>query len=171
MSVKNSRLPGEMFMMLALVALAGYLAFNFNTQIRWFDNLPWFNQPGFWPLVAVCGMAITGPIMAFQLFFMKPNSASTNEYAMWVRASEYAVWFMGYVVIVPYLGYLPTSILFTTLLGRRIGYRKASSLVSCGLFGLVVVLIFKTLLHVNVPGGAVYELLPSPFKSIMLTYF
>ena len=36
---------------------------------------------------------------------------------------------------------------------------------------IAVVVIFKTLLQVKVPGGAIYELLPTALRSFFLTYF
>jgi hypothetical protein len=35
----------------------------------------------------------------------------------------------------------------------------------------VIVLLFKTLLKVNLPGGLIYEALPDGLRQFMLTYF
>ena len=77
---------------------------------------------------------------------------------------------MLYVVAVPQLGYLPTTILLAVALSARLGYRGAKYLGSAALFGAIVVVIFKSLLQVKVPGAA-YELLPATLRSVFLTYF
>jgi hypothetical protein len=91
--------------------------------------------------------------------------------AFWFRALEYVVWFLAYVMMVPRLGYLPSSIIFAIILTLRLGYRSPRMLLSAAVFGISVVLIFKTFLQVKVPGGAVYEYLPTAARSFMLTYF
>lgn len=94
-----------------------------------------------------------------------------REVGFWLRSVEFAGWFLIYVIIVPQLGYLPTTVLFTVALSLRLGYRGLTYLGSAALFAAVVVIVFKSLLQVKVPGGAAYELLPTAMRSFFLTYF
>ena len=56
-------------------------------------------------------------------------------------------------------------------LAVRVGYRKISTLVISALSAVVIVVLFKTLLKVNLPSGLMYESLPDGLRQIMLTYF
>ena len=45
-------------------------------------------------------------------------------------------------------------------------------MLSCAvLFSVVVVVLFKSLLQVKIPGGAVYNLLPDAARNFMTLYF
>ena len=94
-----------------------------------------------------------------------------EEIRFWLKSLEYALWFMAYVLVVPYMGYLPTTIVLVIALAYRLGYRGVRYLGSAALFGVLVVVIFKSLLQVKVPGGAIYEFLPNVMRSFFLTYF
>jgi hypothetical protein len=89
----------------------------------------------------------------------------------WVRSLEYAGWFMAYVFIVPRLGYLGTTVIFAVLLALRAGYRDTRTFLAMAVTGTAIVVLFKSLLQVKIPGGAVYEFLPTALRSFMLTYF
>ena len=39
------------------------------------------------------------------------------------------------------------------------------------LTGGVIVLLFKTILSVKIPGGALYEMLPAGLRVVMMAYF
>lgn len=78
---------------------------------------------------------------------------------------------MMYVAMVPVLGYLASTIIFTVLLALRQGYRGIRNLCAAALLGLAIVLVFKTGLSVKIPGGAVYEYLPSSLRSFMIINF
>ena len=90
---------------------------------------------------------------------------------VWLRSLEYAVWFMIYVAAVPLLGYLLSTILFSLLLALRAGYSGKKMLLSAGLFGFAVVLVFKTGLAVKVPGGVIYSFLPRTLQNFMIVNF
>ena len=79
--------------------------------------------------------------------------------------------FRHQIIAVPQLGYLPTTILFAMILAYRLGYRGWPYMASAAAFAIVVVVIFKAFLQVKVPGGAIYEFLPTAARSFMLTYF
>jgi hypothetical protein len=94
-----------------------------------------------------------------------------REVWLWVSSLEYAGWFMGYAFAVPYTGYLPTTVLFAVFLALRIGYRSTKMLLAAAGSAVFVVLLFKTLLKVNLPSGLIYEQLPDGLRQIMLAYF
>lgn len=57
------------------------------------------------------------------------------------------------------------------ILCLRAGYRGAGPIIAAALVGLLIVLIFKTGLSVSIPGGAVYEYLPTDLRKFMLVNF
>ena len=61
-------------------------------------------------------------------------------------------------------------VVFCTLLTLRVGYR-GKAVLWAALFGLFVVLFFKTAMNVKIPGGAIYELAPEGIRYILLRYF
>tara|TARA_Y100000739_G_scaffold164611_1_gene142639 strand:+ start:1186 stop:1422 length:237 start_codon:yes stop_codon:yes gene_type:complete len=78
---------------------------------------------------------------------------------------------MVYVFFVPLLGYLISTILFTTLLAFRMGYRNSKILFFAFSLGVSIVVIFKTVLSVKIPGGLLYEFLPGVFRNFMIVNF
>ena len=107
--------------------------------------------------------------------FFRPEAQAAiwrwREVLLWCASFEYAGWFIAYALAVPYTGYLPTTVLFAVLLCLRVGYRSALALGSAAASALVIVILFKTLLRVNLPAGQIYEVLPDGLRQIMLTYF
>ena len=89
----------------------------------------------------------------------------------WIKSVEYAGWFIAYAATVPYTGYLLTTVTFAVLLALRVGYRSAKMIGAAVISSFIVVLLFKTLLKVNLPAGQIYEALPDGLRQIMLTYF
>ena len=159
----------------AFLLFAVFLAATFTDQVKWFSNLVLFKQPGLWALISVSGMVVTALVACIQVF-IKPKTAGVTwrsdvqELGFWVRACEYLVWFMVYVFAVPYLGYLPCTILFTTLLTLRVGHRSMRWCVRAILLAVVTVVIFRAFLQVKIPGGQIYEWLPSPLSKFLLMY-
>ncbi|WP_238705153.1 tripartite tricarboxylate transporter TctB family protein [Parasedimentitalea marina] len=80
-------------------------------------------------------------------------------------------WFIAYAAAVPYTGYLLTTVTFAVMLAFRAGYRSARALWSAVAASIVIVVLFKTVLKVNLPAGRIYEVLPDGLRQIMLTYF
>lgn len=93
------------------------------------------------------------------------------EAGAWLRAFEYFFWFMVYVWAVPILGYLLATVLFTVGLALRQGYFRPRQMALAMLLGVVIVLTFKTVLQVKIPGGAIYEHLPDGLRSFMIVNF
>ena len=65
---------------------------------------------------------------------------------------------------------LPATMIFAPALTWRLGYRSPRLLWASLAFGVAVVLIFKGVLGVKIPGGAVYEYLPDSIRAFALRY-
>jgi len=168
---KRYRRPGDLYFSVAFLLFSVILLFSLPSQNTWVGNTKLFSQPAFWPYAAVISMVVFALLHLISAIVSPALEGRWREMWFWLRSVEYAGWFMIYVVTVPQLGYLPSTVLFAVILTYRIGYRSAKVLLSAAVFGCVVVLIFKTFLQVKVPGGALYELLPTTLRSFMLTYF
>ncbi len=93
------------------------------------------------------------------------------EAVQWLRALEYLAWFMVYVWAVPIIGYLPATLIFMGALAVRAGYRNRRVILAALAMGLGIVLVFKTMLSVKIPGGLLYEYLPDALRSIAILNF
>ena len=168
---KRYRRPGDLYFCVAFLVFSLVLLISLPSQNTWVSNTRLFAQPAFWPYAAVITMVFFGILHLISALCSPALDGRWKEMWFWLKSVEYAGWFMAYVLTVPQLGYLPSTVLFALALTYRLGYRNAKILLSAAAFGCVVVLIFKTFLQVKVPGGAIYELLPSAMRSFMLTYF
>ena len=142
-----------------------------DSQTIWKSSGKWSSQPALWPSIALIGMTVFGLLNAISAYVSPKIPGRWEELKVWLNSMEYVAWYMAYVFIVPILGYLPSTIIFSMLLAMRVGYRTPGMLGVAALMGTTVVLIFKTFLKVNVPGGYLYEYLPDTVRAIMLTYF
>lgn len=167
---KRYRRPGDLFYSCICLAFSLFLAANLSSQTTWAPGTKLFAQPAFWPYAAVIAMVVFSALHLVSALLSEKLDGRWQEISFWLRSVEFAGWFMIYVILVPQLGYLPTTILFTTALAYRLGYRGAKHLGSAAAFGAVVVIVFKSLLQVKVPGGAIYEYLPGAVRSFFLTY-
>lgn len=168
---KRYRRPGDLIFSILFLAFSFFLAFNLSSQTTWNSSGKLFAEPAFWPYVSVGVMCGFGALHMISGLMSTALPGRWREVGFWLRSLEYASWFMAYVFIVPILGYLPATVLFAFVLALRLGYRSTKVLVSSAVFGVAVVVIFKSFLQVKVPGGAVYEYLPAAIRSFMLTYF
>lgn len=168
---KRYRRPGDLYFSVAFLLFSVLLLISLPSQNTWASNTKLFAQPAFWPYAAVSSMVFFATLHLISAVVSPALQGRWTEIWFWLRSVEYAGWFMVYVLAVPQLGYLPSTILFAVILTFRLGYRNAKMLLSAAIFGCAVVLIFKTFLQVKVPGGALYEFLPTTLRSFMLTYF
>lgn len=153
----------------AFVAFAVFLLSQLGSEAKFSATGSLFKQPAFWPAVGVLGMTAFGALHWLGEWTRRTRGSWT-ESLNWLRALEYLVWFMAYVKLVPLSGYLPTTIAFTLLLALRSGYRDRKTLLLAAAVGLAIVVIFKTLLAVKIPGAAVYEYLPDALRNLMIVY-
>lgn len=168
---KRYRRPGDLIYSFACLVFSLFLAINLSSETTWASNTKLFAQPAFWPYFAVISMVLFSALHLVSSLVSPKLDGRWEEIGFWLRSAEFAGWFMIYVIVVPQLGYLPATIVFAVALSYRLGYRGAKFLGSAALFGAVVVIVFKTILQVKVPGGAVYEYLPTALRSFMLTHF
>ena len=173
-NLKNQkvRLISAELIFVGMFSLASiFLASQLGEQTKFSSSGKLFSQPAFWPAIGVLGMSI------FSIFHIVLNlhrissSNPAKEIMNWVRSLEFLGWFMVYVFFVPLLGYLISTILFTTLLAFRMGYRKSKILFFAFSMGVSIVVIFKTILSVKIPGGLLYEFLPGIFRNFMIVNF
>lgn len=147
-----------------------FLLTQMGSETRYIETAKLAEQPRFWPAVGVFAMMGFG-LAHLALSWRRQSGWAATEVLNWLRAIEYLAWFMIYVAVVPVLGYLTSTIIFTVLLALRQGYWDVRQLFAAAFLGLVIVLVFKTGLSVKIPGGTVYEYLPSSLRSFMIINF
>jgi len=170
---ENSIAPGQgaaRLFAVVFVVLSLALLSQISVETKFSSGKSLFAQPRFWPAVGVGGMLLFG---LFHLISVRQKSSHSalREVGLWLRACEYVVWFMVYVQMVSLIGYLLATLIFTALLAWRQGYRTKAGLLSAAGAGFLVVFVFKTLLHVKIPGGAIYGYLPAAMRSFMIVNF
>ena len=168
---KRYRRPGDIVFALAFLVFSICLLTQLPVQTTWKPNGKLVAQASFWPMIAVGGMVFFASLHTVGSLLSPRIPGRWKEVGLWFCAIEYALWFMAYVMLVPILGYLTVTILMCFLLALRAGYRSRKMLISSVVAGVLVVVIFKSFLQVKLPGGQVYEYLPSALRSFMLTYF
>lgn len=168
---KRYRRPGDIVFAWFFLIVAIFLLFQLFDQTAYKNGGKLFAQPRFWPAVSLLGMVWFASLHLIGSACSDRIEGRWREVLSWLWAVEYAGWFLAYAAVVPYTGYLLTTLSFTLLLTLRAGYRSALVLWSAAGCGLVVVLLFKTVLKVNLPAGRIYEGLPDGLRQIMLTYF
>lgn len=163
---------GEIVFAVASLGVALLLASQWAVQTAWIDTLPPRRQPGLWPAVAIGGMLLFGAAELVACL-IRARRAGTGgaaaEVTAWLRAGEFLGWFMAYVWLVPLAGYLPATVLFCVALTARLGYRRGW-LWAAALTGAAVVVLFKGLLAVRIPGGALYEVFPPAVRNFLVLY-
>lgn len=165
------RRAGQILFAIAFVVVSVALLAMLGDQTVWKAKVKFVAQPRFWPAVGVIGMAVFGGLHLWHLPRCKLGRYDAREGRIWLEAIEYAAWFLAYVWVVPIVGYLPTTMIFAPILTWRLGYRTAKMLSISVIFAIVVVVIFKGLLEVKIPGGAIYEYFPSAIRRIFIRYF
>lgn len=168
---KRYRCAGDIVFAWIALVFSVFLLTQLADQTAYRSGGKLFAQPRFWPAVSLAGMVV------FAVFHLVGSALSERiagrwkEVLLWLSAFEYAAWFIAYAGVVPFIGYLPTTIAFAVLLTLRVGYRSRLLLGSAVVSAIVIVVLFKTLLKVNLPAGQLYESLPDGLRQIMLTYF
>ncbi len=174
---EESARPGSLIFASMFLAVALFLLSQLSTQAKFSTKGQLFAEPAFWPAVGVIGMVLFGALHAFSEFGRRSRNRglretrSLREIGVWLRSLEYLIWFMVYVVVVPIIGYLPATLVFALALAMRAGYRSRQMLGASALMGVAIVLIFKTMLSVKIPSGALYEYLPVALRSFVMINF
>ena len=139
-------------------------------QTVWKAGTDLFSQARFWPAIGVFGMVGFTALHLWQLPRRRFVTADRREARNWLQVFEYVGWFLAYVWLVPVIGYLPVTLAFSAALSWRMGYRSRKYLWISLAFGVAVVLLFKGLLQVKIPGAALYELLPDALRNFFILY-
>lgn len=168
---KRYRRPGDIVFAWVALIVAVLLLSQIADQTAWKNGSKLFAQPRFWPAVSLGGMAVFAAFHLLGSALSERILGRWQEVWYWIASLEYAGWFIAYAAVVPYAGYLPTTVVFAVTLALRVGYRRLTTLIAAALTAVVIVVLFKTLLKVNLPSGLVYEQLPEGLRQFMLTYF
>ena len=168
--IHRSKIRGQFLFSLFFVGLALALAVQLPFQTTWLEDTSLFVQPRFMPAIAVFCMLVFGCLHLWRLPRRRVVRSDWNETRIWVSGLEFVAWFMVYVIVVPIAGYLPSTVGFVWLLVVRMGYRTTKYRWCSVLFAVAVVVVFKALLQVRIPGAAVYELLPSAIRNFLIVY-
>jgi hypothetical protein len=171
---KNVPPPGALPFALLFTCLALLLLSQLGAETKFSAKGQLVAQPAFWPAIGVIGMVLFGGFHLLTTYLHRQRAdgppGDFPEVGVWLRSLEYLAWFMVYVFAVPVIGYLPATLLFTVALAFRVGYRSPGQLGLVALTGLGIVLVFKSLLAVKIPGGAIYDYLPDTLRSIAIGY-
>lgn len=168
---RRERRRGDFVFAVAMLVFSLILLASFPSQTTRAEFTAWSAQPTLWPAIAVIGMVIFAVLNLLGSVMSPRIPGRLKELRVWLGFTEFAGWFILYVLLVPVLGYLPMSLLMAVALFWRSGYRSRKMLGAAILMGLGTVLLFKTGLRVNVPGGAVYEWLPAGLRNFLIVYF
>ena len=166
----EGRKPGEMLFSMLLLLMAGALLAALPWQTAWLDGRALAAQPRFWPALSLGGVVVFAILHNLSRNQLDRTPGRWTEGLTWIRSLEFIGWYMLYVAGIPVLGYLPSTLIFCTLLAFRVGYR-GRALIWAAAFGLCVVVFFKTVMHVNIPGGAIYQYAPEGLRYMLLRYF
>ncbi len=169
--LQRHRRPGDLFFAIVFLLLSVYLLSQLGEQTKWSSRGKLLAQPGFWPAASLIGMCFFASLHLLGSVLSERVVGRREEITFWVRGLEYAAWFMVYVWVVPIIGYLPSTLILMPLLAFRVGYRDRKQLLGAAAIGFFIVLMFKTLLAVKIPGGLIYEWLPDALRSFMLINF
>ncbi|MCE8509411.1 tripartite tricarboxylate transporter TctB family protein [Ruegeria pomeroyi] len=161
---------GQLIFALFFVAVSVLLLSQIGSQTKWIEKSKLFAQPRFWPAVGLGGMVLLGGVHLYLLPWRRATRYDWWELRKWAQVLEFAIWFLAYVLLVPLIGYLPVTLVFVPLLAWRMGYRDRRMLGLSILFAVAVVVLFKGLLGVKIPGGAIYEYLPGALRSFFILY-
>ena len=168
--LSRERRPGDLVFAVFFLAVSVFLLSQIGAESKWIKGTRTVAQPMFWPAVSLAGMTVFAVCHAFGAMVSPRMEGRLGEVLFWARSVEYALWFMAYVWVVPIVGYLLATIVFSTLLCLRVGYREKRLLVMAAVMALTVVIVFKGFLSVKIPGGQLYEHLPDGVRNFMLLY-
>lgn len=168
--------PGDTAFAIAFALAAIFLLAQIGEQTKWVNGVDLLLQPRFWPALCLTGLVAFATGYAVSSALKLKHGATqrllpAGELLNWLRPVEYVLYFMAYVFCVPLLGYLPATLIVLPLLCLRAGYRNKRLLLASLVVGVAIVLIFKTMLQVKIPGGQAYELLPESIRSIFIANF
>ena len=167
---RRERRPGDLVFAVLFLILAAFLAYRLPDQVLWPPGRPLVGQPAFWPAVSVGAMLVFASLHWLGSVCSPRIPGRWTEVGFWCRSVEYALWFLAYVLVMPTLGYLPTSVAVAVLLTLRLGYRGGRPPLAAALVAAGIVVMFRGVLQVKVPSGALYEYLPGALRGFARIY-
>ncbi|WP_299897514.1 tripartite tricarboxylate transporter TctB family protein [uncultured Ruegeria sp.] len=167
---RRYRRPGDIVFAFLFFGCSLFLLSQIGTETQAVKRTKWFAQPALWPKIAIWGMVLFSGLHLLSSFLSPRIPGRLREVTFWLMSLEYVAYFLIYVVAVPWLGYLPSTMLFAALLTIRLGFRLPGAFCVALTFGAVVAVVFRALLHVNIPAGRIYEFLPDGLRAFALTY-
>lgn len=174
-NLKNTkkRQAAELFFALLLTTGSILLLSMIGDQIKYFSSKPFFKQPGLWTSIGLVGMVLSGILYTVTLWIRKSRLPQKkqplfDELWVWIRSVEYLIWFMAYVLAVPWAGYLISTIVLGVLLTFRLGYTEHQFYTAIVATAVAIVVIFKSLLLVKIPGGAIYDFFPDAIRNFLI---
>ncbi|MCC5987176.1 MAG: tripartite tricarboxylate transporter TctB family protein [Pararhodobacter sp.] len=168
---RRTRQPGELPFAVLFLAFTLWLYIHLGTEARWIARLTWFQQPALWPAIAIHGMLAFGVVNLFASLLAQGSEGDRRELLTWLRALEYVGWYLAYAWAVGQIGYLPATLATMLLLVWRLGIATRVSLFWAAAFSVAVVVVFKSLLRVGIPGGRLYALFPPDWQRFLSVYF
>jgi hypothetical protein len=162
---------GQRIFAICVLLCAITLLFFADTELKWKRNASFHVQPGFWSIMAISGMAIFAIIQLVMSpwKFTRPVGFDSWQWLRnWFGPVEFVAYFLIYVYLVPWLGYLPSTLLVFPLLVIRAGYRGFKYLAYSWIVGLFIVILFKSLLQVKIPGGELYSIFPDAIRNFLV---
>lgn len=168
---RRTRRPGELPFAVLFLGFALWLYTHLGAEARWIARLPWFQQPALWPAIAIHGMLAFGAANLFASLLAHGSERDRRELLTWLRALEYVAWYLAYAWAVGQIGYLPATLGTMLLLVWRLGIASRASLFWATAFSVAVVVVFKSLLRVGIPGGRLYALFPPDWQRFLSVYF
>ena len=167
---KRYRRPGDIVFAWVLLIFSVAMLSQLWDQTVWRNGNALFAQPRFWPGVSLAGMAIFSAFHLLGSALSERIEGRWSEVWLWISSLEYAGWFIVYALVVPTMGYLPTTVVFAVALALRTGYRSERALLAAAASAIIIVVLFKSLLQVRLPAGAVYQYLPDGIRQFFLIY-
>lgn len=161
--IRVNRRPGALVFAIGFLAFALVLLWQLPVQAPWREGVAFLAQPGLWPRISLATMAGFAALHVLGLLLSRPV-AGKGEVMLWLRAAEFGGWLILYTLLIPLIGYLAASLCFAAGLTWRLGYRSARALLTAAGFAVLTVLLFRGLLQVNLPAGAIYDHLPDGLR-------
>lgn len=168
---RRQRRPGDFFFACLFLAFALFLLVNVGGQSAWKAGGKTVAQARFWPAISLGGMVLFAGLHLIGSAVSPREFGRWREVGRWVLSMEFAVWFIAYAALVPFIGYLPSTLLVSVILVVRSGYREPSLLVTTVVLSVLIVGVFRGLLQVKLPSGAIYDYLPDGIRQIFYIYF
>ena len=168
--LRRHQSPGDLVFAIFLLLASLFLLLFLFEETKWINGTSWFSQPRFWPAVSIFGMVIFAFFNLIALLNSTQKPSSKNEVVFWFRSLEYVFYFLLYVILVPIIGYFTATLLFAILVVIRSGRFTSRKLFFAVLFSILVVLLFRGILEVKIPGGEIYNYLPLNIRTFALLY-